>query len=119
MNEASIINMARGGVVERIDMEMGRVLQNIDDPNTPAEKERTVTVKVRLKPNADRTQIQVTYETDSKLAPKSAITTSLSTGVDGSTGELYAVENVPNIPGQLALSGKEQEPPKVLKVKFG
>lgn len=119
VNEASIINMARGAVVERLDMEMGRVLKNIADLNTPAEKERTVTVKVKLKPDHERMQIHVSYEVDSKLAPKSPVTTSLSAGIDASTGEFYAVENTPNIPGQLALSGKEQESPKVLKVNFG
>lgn len=114
LEETSIINMARGGVIERIDAEIGKAIANIHDLNTPPTKPRTVTVKIILRPNDQREQIQVSYEVDSKLAPKSPLTTSLSTG-ETMEGELYAVENTPNIPGQMALNGNEQEAPKVLK----
>ena len=119
MNESSIIEMARGGVLERIDMEMAKVLANIQDLNTEPRKARSITVKVTFKPDDYREKVTVSYDVDSKLAPKSPLSTSLTVGTDGSTGEFYAVENTPNIPGQMALNGAEQEPPKVLKVKFG
>jgi hypothetical protein len=118
-NEKSIVEMCRGGVLERIDMEMAKVLQNINDWNTDAKKARTVTVKVTLRPSPDREKVSVSYEVTSKLAPATELQTSLSLGTDGATGEFYAVENTPNLPGQMNMDGSEQEPPQVLKVKFG
>lgn len=32
---SSLIDMANGAIKERLDYEMGRVIQNISDPNTP------------------------------------------------------------------------------------
>ena len=36
-NATSLLDMANGAIKERIDYEMGRVMQNISDPNTKAE----------------------------------------------------------------------------------
>lgn len=33
-NATSLLDMANGAIKERIDYEMGRVMQNISDPNT-------------------------------------------------------------------------------------
>ena len=91
MNETSIIEMARGGVIERVDMEMAKVLANIEDLNTDPKKARSITVKVTFKPDDYREKVVVTYEVDSKLAPKSPLSTSLTVGADGKSGKFYAV----------------------------
>jgi hypothetical protein len=39
----SIINLANGAACEQFDYELGRVIRNIADPNTPAKKAREVT----------------------------------------------------------------------------
>ena len=38
MNQKSIIDMAHGAFKERADYEMAKILENILDPNTKAEK---------------------------------------------------------------------------------
>lgn len=115
LDKASIIEMARGAVIERVDMEMAKVMANIQDLNTEPGKARQISIKVTLKPDNQRANIKISYQVESKLAPAAPIETSLYSGIDDSTGEVFAVENTPNIPGQMALSGKEQEPPKILK----
>ena len=40
---SSLIDMANGAIKERLDYEMGRVIQNISDPNTKATAKRTIT----------------------------------------------------------------------------
>ena len=35
-NVSSLLDMANGAIKERLDYEMGRVIQNIGDPNTKA-----------------------------------------------------------------------------------
>lgn len=44
---SSLIDMANGAIKERLDYEMGRVIQNISDPNTKATAKRTITVKIK------------------------------------------------------------------------
>lgn len=43
-NIKSIVQMARGAIEERIDLEMSRVLENILDYNTKATAKRKLTV---------------------------------------------------------------------------
>lgn len=45
---SSLIDMANGAIKERLDYEMGRVIQNISDLNTKATAKRTITVKTAL-----------------------------------------------------------------------
>ena len=108
----SIIQMARGAVIERIDLEMYKIMENIQDLNTEPSKERSLTITVKMRPDNNRENVKVAYEVKSKLAPAAAIETSLYCG--DYMGEPYAVENVPQIPGQQAMAEEEQEPPKLV-----
>lgn len=119
MNETSIINMAGGAVIECLDIEVGKVLQNLMDPNTPATAKRSLRLDIEFKADEDRCNFSVTYHTSSKLAPRNPLRTRMTTVEDHETGEFYAVEHTPNLPGQLALGGREQDAPKILRVKFG
>lgn len=40
---SSLIDMANGAIKERLDYEMGRVINNISDPNTKATAKRYLT----------------------------------------------------------------------------
>lgn len=115
MNEqqkTSIIKMARGAVIERIDLEMLKVMENVQDLNTEPGKARQITIKVNFKPDNNRENIKVSYQVQSSLAPAAPIETSLYAGVRNQ--QLFAVENVPQIPGQVAMNGEEQELPKLV-----
>lgn len=88
LDKKSILEMSMGAILERVDYEMGKVMDNILDPNTKATAKRKIPVTTSL------------YITN---AP--------------STGELLVAEMVPQVPGQLALDGEEQDHPKILKFK--
>ena len=64
----SIIEMARGAVIERIDLEMYKIMENIQDLNTEPSKARQLTVKVTMKPDNNRENIKVSYQVQSSLA---------------------------------------------------
>jgi hypothetical protein len=115
-NQKSILEMAHGAIMERADYEMKRVLDNILDPNTKAAKKRTLTVTLELMPDDDRQQIQVKATSKSKLEPTNAVSTALYITGDGETGEVAAVEMVPQVPGQTTFDGTEQGRPNVLKL---
>lgn len=111
-NTSSILEMAKGAIMEQFDVEVGKVLNNILDPNTEPKKKRTITLTVDFTPDDYRQNITVQATAKSKLLPNNAIKTGLFIGADVKTGELQATELVPNIPGQTSFDGTEEEEPK-------
>lgn len=114
--QKSILEMARGAFLERVDYEMAKVFDNILDANTIAEKKRKLTVSIVFSPDNDRQNIGVAFECKSTLVPAAPATTSLYVAGENSTGEVQVVEMVPQVPGQMGLDGQEQEAPATLKL---
>lgn len=112
----SILEMARGAFLEQVDYEMAKVIDNILDPNTKATSKRRITVTMELVPDNSRAKIAVSFATKLALVATNPLTTSLYVMGEGGTGEMCVVEMVPQIPGQMALNGVEQERPPQLKI---
>ena len=120
MNEAkSILEMAQGAITEQVNAEVGKIVDNILDVNTEAKKKRQLVITVDFLPSRDRSQVAITATAKSKLLPNNAIQTTLFVGADSSTGEIQAVEMVPQIPGQQSFDGEMQEDPKILRIAVG
>ena len=113
--EQSILEMARGAITERPDYEMGRVMENIMDPNTKPTEKRKITLTIELQPDDDRSTISVSVTAKSTLAPTTPIKTALYASTD-SYGEFHAVEMVPQVTGQLGFDGSEAAPAPVLRI---
>jgi len=110
----SILQMCHGAIQERADYEMTRVIDNILDANTSATAKRKITITLDLKSDDNRQNIVVNCVAKSTLAATNPVTTMLYVA-DGET----IIEAAPQIPGQTAIDGGEQEAPPVLKlVKF-
>lgn len=120
MNEAkSILEMAQGAIMEQVNIEVGKIIDNILDPNTDAKKKRQLVLTVDFAPSNDRSAVSVTATAKSKLLPNNAIQTTVYVGADPSTGEVQAVEMVPQVPGQQSFDGSIQEEPKIMKIAGG
>ena len=104
-----------GAILERVDYEMGRVLENVLDPNTKATAKRKITVGLELVPSADRKTITVLTTAKAALVPTDPVTTSLCITSAPNTGEMVVAEMVPQVPGQIFMDGDEQGQPKILK----
>lgn len=116
----SILEMARGGFLERVDYEMAKIVDNILDANTKATAKRKLTITMELSPDDDRSSLGVSFVAKSTLVPTNPVNTMLYISGETSTGEVQIVEMVPQIPGQLGFDGQEQEPPSTLNlIKFG
>lgn len=111
-----LLELAMGAIAERIDLEVPKIIDNIQDLNTKAEKKRTLTITVDFMPDAKREHITMNTVVKSKIEPTNAIQTSLAVGYDRSTGEQIVVELVPSLPGQLGMDGSEQAPPAQLRL---
>ena len=118
MQEKSILEMARGAILERADYEMKRILDNISDINTNPVKKRTLTLQIEFVPDETRETIAIKAVAKSKLEPTNPIRTSLFTAIDGN-GEVFIAENTPQVPGQISIEGNIQEEPVVLKIVKG
>ena len=112
---SSILQMAKGAIQERVDYEVSKVIDNILDPNTDPLAKRKVTLVVEMKPDEDRQVVKITASATSKLAPTNPVGTSLVITSDGN-GEMILAEIVPQVPGQMSMTGEVQEAPKILKI---
>lgn len=116
MEAKSILEMARGAIMERVDYEMSRILDNIMDANTKATGKRKLTLTIELQPDDERCNIGASITAKSTLCPTNPVRTSLYLTGSELDGSVQAVEMVPQVPGQLGLDGQEQENSSVLRV---
>jgi hypothetical protein len=92
-NHISLENLATGAAVERFNLALTQVLENILDPNTDAKVKREIVLKVAIKPTEDRASGRVEVTTATKLANYKAVETTIYIGTVG--GEVAAVEHNP------------------------
>ena len=77
IDRSSILQMARGAFQERVDYEMGRVVDNILDLNTKATAKRKITLTIELTPDDERQTISVAVQAKATLAPTNPVATAL------------------------------------------
>lgn len=83
----SLSNISSGAAVERFDLELQRVLANVQDPNTGARVKRTITLKMIIHPQDDDRELgKVTVSCESKLAPIEPFATHVYMGLDHGQG---------------------------------
>lgn len=92
MIDLNIPTLANGALMERFKEEIGKVVANISDPNTPAEKSRVITMKMTIKPNKQRNMADVIVSTSSTLCASTPIETGIYIGFNPKTGEVGASE---------------------------
>lgn len=112
---SSILQMAKGAIQERVDYEVTRVIDNILDVNTKPTEKRKVVLTIEMKPDESRHVITLSASAKSTLATTTAISSSLVITSD-EDGKPMVAEIVPQVPGQMAMDGTEQEKPKLLKL---
>ena len=112
---SSLLQMAKGAIQERVDYEVSRVVDNILDMNTEAKTKRKVVLTIVMVPDDDRQVVKIEASAKSTLAPVTPVGTSLVITADGN-GEMMLAEIIPQVPGQISMTGEEQEAPKILKI---
>ena len=66
-DQLSLINLGGGAAVEKFQIELNRVLENLMDPNT-GDGKREITLKVEFRPSRDRDACNLRVSCSSKLA---------------------------------------------------
>lgn len=103
MDLLKLEDIAGGALQEKANAAMKKVLENLQDPNTPWKNKRSITIKLSFTQNEDRDDTAVELSVDTKLAPVSPVVTRMSIGKDLATGETYAQEYGKQIKGQMNL----------------
>lgn len=67
--ELTLTSICGGAVPEVFEREFRELLRNIHDPNTVAEKVRTITIKFAVKPTEDRSQAAIDFTCKASLQP--------------------------------------------------
>lgn len=94
-DRTDLANLCGGAAVEKFGVELERVLENIENPNTDPKLKRTITLKFEFRPKEDRTSILTSIVAESKLAPEAATPTIIFPAIEGS-GKRYAHEHRPH-----------------------
>lgn len=123
MKHFNLEEFAGGKLSVQLNKALEKVTENIQDPNTDAQKVRKINVSISLRPNDERNFVSTTVETKLSLAPELGATTALSTGRDLRTGEVEAIEIFNQIPGQMSVNDvidqEEEEPQKAFDPDTG
>lgn len=123
MKHINLEQFAGGKLSVQLNKALEKVTENIQDPNTDAQKVRKINVSISFRPNDERNFVATTVETKLSLAPELGATTALSMGRDLRTGEVEAVEIFNQIPSQMnvddVIDQEEDETPKAFDPDTG
>ena len=123
MKHINLEQFAGGKLTVQINKALEKITENVQDPNTDAQKVRKINVSISFRPNDERNFVATTVETKLSLAPELGATTALSMGRDLRTGEVEAVEIFNQIPGQMnvddVIDQEEDETPKAFDPDTG
>jgi len=104
MLHVDLSELAGGELQAKFDREITKVIQNMEDPNTPYQDTRSVTIKISLKQTELRDDAKVDISVSSKLAGVISAKTNFAMGKDLKTGNVLIQEYGKQIPGQMSLT---------------
>lgn len=104
MNKVELHSMVGGALQEKFSKAFERVIENLQDPNTPYKTKRGITIKLTFEQNEVRDDVHVAIDVAEKLAPQAGMKTSFFIGKDLKTGEIYAEEYGKQVKGQMTVN---------------
>ena len=123
MKHINLEQFAGGKLSVQLNKALEKITENVQDPNTDAQKVRKINVSISFRPNDERNFVATTVETKLSLASELGATTALSMGRDLRTGEVEVVEIFNQIPGQMnvddVIDQEEDETPKAFDPDTG
>lgn len=110
-SKKTILDIDEGSILEVLNIETLKILENISNPATDSSKSRELTIKFIFKSNDTRDLIDTSVTVKSKLVPLLSIKTTLMNSLitDDDTGEVARVlKEYSDVPeGQMTIDGNE------------
>lgn len=112
MLHINLADLAGGTLQEKFDREITRVIQNMQDPNTPFGEKRGITINLSFHQNEARNDAKIEISVKSKLAGCISAKTHFAMGQDLKSGQVVVQEYGNQIPGQMALPDAPEQADK-------
>ena len=104
MLHVDLTQLAGGTLQEKFDREITRVVENMQDPNTPFNEKRGIAINLSFHQNEQRDDAKIEISVKSKLAGVISAKTNFAMGKDLETGQVIVNEYGKQIPGQMSFS---------------
>lgn len=108
MEKIELRELVGGALHEQFNKAFERVVENLQNPNTPYKTTREITIKLKFQQNEFRDDVKCGISVTEKLAAQSPMETSFAIGKNLKTGELYAEEYGKQVRGQLSINDVQQ-----------
>ncbi len=118
MNKVELQELVGGALQEKFNKSFEKVIDNLQDLNTPYKNKREITIKLKFTQNEVRDDVTCEVDVTEKLAPQAGMKTSFAIGKNLETGEVFAEEYGKQIKGQMNLEDykpqQKAEPSQVI-----
>ena len=111
MSKTNLKELAGGAVQEQFSQSFDKVMDNLQNPNTPYKNVREITIKLKFVQNEARDDVKCGILVSEKLAPQSPMETAFSVVRDLRTGEIFATEYGKQLRGQMSMADVKQPEP--------
>lgn len=108
MNKVELGAMIGGALQEKFNKSFEKVIENLQDQNTPFKDKRKIKIELVFEQNETRDDVSVKIDITEKLAAQSGMKTSFSIGKDLRTGEIFAEEYGKQLKGQYVMNSVQQ-----------
>ena len=106
MSKIDLREMVGGASQDKFQHSFERVMENLQDRNTPYKDKREIVIKMAFVQNEQRDNVVASVKVTEKLASQGELTTQFAMGKDLRTGEVIAEEYGNQLKGQMALDTK-------------
>lgn len=111
MEKIKLEDLKGGALQEQFAKSFEKVVENLQNPNTPYKNVREITIKLKFVQNEKRDDVKVDIQVSEKLAPQAPMETSFTIGTDLRSGQVYAKEYGSQLHGQLHMEDVQEPEP--------
>lgn len=105
--KADLKEICGGAIQEKFQHSFERVMENLQDVNTPYKDKREIVIKLTFAQNEQRDNVLADIKVTEKLASQGALSTQFAVGKDLKTGKIYAEEYGNQLRGQMSMEDAE------------
>ncbi len=109
MAKIRLEDIAGGALQEKFNHAFERVMENMQDMNTPYKDKREITIKISFEQNEARDNVVSSVKVSEKLASAGEVVTQFAVGKDLKTGKVVAEEYGKQLRGQMKIGDDAQE----------
>ena len=109
MKSIELKELVGGALQEQFGKSFEKVIENLQNPNTPYKNSREIIIKLKFTQNEKRDDVKCGILVSEKLAAQAPLETSFAIGTDLKSGELYAEEYGKQVKGQTTFDDMKVE----------